>query len=74
VPDHSRGRRPPLTARERQILQLVRAGLTNKEVGRHLGIEADTVKKHLRNMYTKLGVHRRVQMLTTTSREARASG
>lgn len=63
-----------LTARERQILQFVRAGLTNKEVGRHLGIEEDTVKKHLRNMYAKLGVRRRAQMLITTVREARAPG
>jgi DNA-binding NarL/FixJ family response regulator len=62
-----------LTARERQILQLVRTGLTNKEVGRHLGIEEDTVKKHLRNMYAKLGVRRRAQMLSTIVREARAS-
>ena len=70
-PSHGRSL---LTARERQILQLVRACLTNKEVGRHLGIEEDTVKKHLRNMYAKLGVRRRAQMLTTVVREARASG
>jgi DNA-binding NarL/FixJ family response regulator len=56
-----------LTTRERQILQLVRCGLTNKEVGRHLGIEEDTVKKHLRNMYAKLGVHRRAQMLARSA-------
>jgi len=70
----SRRSRSLLTARERQILQLVRTGLTNKEVGRHLGIEEDTVKKHLRNMYAKLGVRRRAQMLTTVVRETRASG
>ena len=63
-----------LTLRERQILPLVRRGLTNKEVGRHLGIEEDTVKKHLRNMYAKLGVHRRAQMLLSGVGEARASG
>lgn len=63
-----------LTLRERQILHLVRRGLTNKEVGHHLGIEEDTVKKHLRNMYAKLGVHRRAQMLLRSVGEARASG
>ena len=63
-----------LTMRERQILHLVRRGLTNKEVGRHLGIEEDTVKKHLRNMYAKLGVHRRAQMLLRSVGEARISG
>jgi DNA-binding NarL/FixJ family response regulator len=62
-----------LTMRERQILHLVRRGLTNKEVGRHLGIEEDTVKKHLRNMYAKLGVHRRAQMLLRSVGEARVS-
>lgn len=63
-----------LTMRERQILRVVRWGLTNKEVGRHLGIEEDTVKKHLRNMYAKLGVHRRAQMLFRTVGETRAPG
>jgi DNA-binding NarL/FixJ family response regulator len=63
-----------LTMRERQILRLVQRGLTNKEVGRHLGIEEDTVKKHLRNMYAKLGVHRRAQMLLRSVGELRASG
>jgi len=62
-----------LTMRERQILHLVRRGLTNKEVGRYLGIEEDTVKKHLRNMYAKLGVHRRAQMLLRSVGEARVS-
>jgi DNA-binding NarL/FixJ family response regulator len=63
-----------LTRRERQVLQLVRAGLTNKEVGRQLGIEEDTVKKHLRNMYAKLGVHRRAQMLIRGVGDGRPSG
>jgi DNA-binding NarL/FixJ family response regulator len=59
------------TVREREILRLIQRGLTNKEVGRQLGIEEDTVKKHLRNMYAKLGVHRRAQMLLRSSYEAR---
>lgn len=62
-----------LTVRERQIFRLVRSGLTNKEVGRQLEIAEDTVKKHLRNMYAKLGVRRRAQMLAKGAAEARAS-
>jgi DNA-binding NarL/FixJ family response regulator len=62
-----------LTMRERQILHLVRRGLTNKRIGRYLGIEEDTVKKHLRNMYAKLGVHSRAQMLLRSAGEARFS-
>ena len=64
----------PLRTCGTQILHLVRRGLTNKEVGHHLGIEEDTVKKHLRNMYARLGVHRRAQMLLRSVGEARASG
>jgi LuxR family maltose regulon positive regulatory protein len=63
-----------LTMRERQIMQLVRCGLTNKEMGRQLGIVEDTVKKHLRNLYAKLGVHRRAQMLLKSAGEAPAPG
>jgi DNA-binding CsgD family transcriptional regulator len=59
--------------RERQILYQVQRGLINKEIGQHLGIEEDTVKKHLRNMYAKLGVHRRAQMLLRIVGESRAS-
>ena len=56
-----------LTLREREILRLVRCGLTNKEAGSRLGIKEDTVKKHLRNMYAKLGVHRRVQLFRSSA-------
>lgn len=62
-----------LTRRERQILRLVQFGLTNKEVGRQLAIEEDTVKKHLRKVYAKLGVHRRVQLVLRSDRVARTS-
>lgn len=68
LPPSSAGRiRALLTVRERQILQEVRRGLTSKEVGRSLGIKEDTVKKHLRNIYAKLGVRRRSQLLLETS-------
>lgn len=56
-----------LTVRERQIPQQVRRGLTSKEAGRNLGIKEDTVKKHLRNIYAKLGVRGRSQLLLETS-------
>ena len=57
--------------RERQILHLVRRGLINKAIAQHLEIKEDTVKKHLRNMYAKFGVHRRAQMLLSSIGEAR---
>ena len=49
----------PLSRRELQIAQLIDRGLTNKEIGRELGIEAATVKNHVHNMCEKLKVHRR---------------
>jgi two-component system, NarL family, nitrate/nitrite response regulator NarL len=49
----------PLSRRELQVGHLLDGGLTNKEIGRQLGIEAATVKNHVHNMCEKLKVHRR---------------
>jgi DNA-binding NarL/FixJ family response regulator len=49
----------PLSRRELQIAHLIDCGLTNKQIGRELGIEAATVKNHVHNMCEKLDVHRR---------------
>jgi two-component system, NarL family, nitrate/nitrite response regulator NarL len=49
----------PLSRREAQIAHLIESGLTNKAIGRQLGIEAATVKNHVHNMCEKLKVHRR---------------
>jgi two-component system, NarL family, nitrate/nitrite response regulator NarL len=49
----------PLSRRELQIAHLIDCGLTNKEIGRQLGIEAATVKNHVHNICEKLEVHRR---------------
>jgi DNA-binding NarL/FixJ family response regulator len=54
----SDGRRT-LTRRERQIVDLLRRGCSNKEMARELGVMEDTVKKHLQGVFGKLGVHRR---------------
>lgn len=54
-----------LTPRERSVEDLVSRGLSNKEVARQLRISEDTVKKHLKNVFGKLGVHRRAHLRTT---------
>ncbi|HEY3784422.1 MAG TPA: response regulator transcription factor [Steroidobacteraceae bacterium] len=54
----------PLSRREFQIAQLVECGLTNKQIGRRLGIESATVKNHVHNMCEKLNVHRRGEVGT----------
>lgn len=48
-----------LTDRQSQIVAHLRQGYTNKEIARRLGIQEDTVKKHLQAVFGKLGVHRR---------------
>jgi DNA-binding CsgD family transcriptional regulator len=53
------GADPSLTRREREILLLVAEGRTNAEVACELWISPDTVRKHLENVYGKLGVHTR---------------
>jgi DNA-binding NarL/FixJ family response regulator len=52
---------PQLSAREREILALVAAGLPNKVIGQRLGIAEKTVKVHLTTIYRTIGVHDRVQ-------------
>jgi DNA-binding CsgD family transcriptional regulator len=51
----------PLTDRETEILQLVATGVTNREVAYQLDISVNTVKVHLRNVFTKLGAESRTE-------------
>lgn len=48
-----------LTEREREVLDLLAQGLTNKEIGEKLFITANTVKRHLKAVFEKLDVHTR---------------
>lgn len=50
-----------LTAREREILELLVQGLLYKEIGARLGISPHTAKKHVLNIYGKLHVNNRTQ-------------
>jgi LuxR family maltose regulon positive regulatory protein len=51
----------PLTSREHEVLELIAAGLTNREIAAELVISPGTVKKHTGNIYGKLGVSSRTQ-------------
>jgi len=53
--------RTSLTTRERDVLQLVAAGESNKVIGRKLGIELGTVKSHVTAIMTKLNATSRTQ-------------
>lgn len=52
-----------LTDRETDVLRLVAKGYSNKAVARELGITLSTVKTHLRNIFRKLGVEDRAQVI-----------
>ncbi len=51
----------PLTLREEGVLELLAAGLTNREIAERLGVSPETVKKHVGNLFAKLGVRNRTE-------------
>ncbi|WP_084960767.1 response regulator [Thermoactinospora rubra] len=50
----------PLSAREQQVLELVAEALSNGQIATRLGLTEATVKRHLRNVFVKLGAVSRV--------------
>ena len=59
-----------LSRRELQVVERLHRGCSNKEIARELGIMEDTVKKHLKNVFAKLGVHRRALVILQASATA----
>jgi DNA-binding NarL/FixJ family response regulator len=51
-----------ITDREKQVLQMLVSGLSNKEIGAPLGILERTVKAHISKMMHKVGVHNRIEL------------
>jgi len=51
----------PLTRREVEVLKLIQAGCSNQDIAGQLVISLPTVKRHISNIYTKLGVESRTQ-------------
>lgn len=70
--DPQHPRRPadvaPLSNREREILSLLGAGRTNREIAAGLGIGEETVKTYLERLYKKLGVQRRTEAVGAAHR------
>jgi DNA-binding NarL/FixJ family response regulator len=50
-----------LSARQREILELVVEGLSNAQIAGHLYLSESTIKQHLRAAYKVLGVHNRTE-------------
>lgn len=57
------------TRRETEVLRLVAAGKTNPEVAAELGVSRNTVKRHLDNLFAKLGLSTRTEAAAYALRE-----
>jgi ATP/maltotriose-dependent transcriptional regulator MalT len=68
APASALGPHAPLSAREREIAELVAAGRTNREIAEQLVLSTRTIEAHLRNVYGKLGVRSRVELTRQAQR------
>jgi DNA-binding CsgD family transcriptional regulator len=59
-----------LTPTELEVVRLVSAGLANNDIATHMFVSPRTVQTHLSHVYTKLGVHSRVQLTHETARHS----
>jgi len=57
------GRNFGLSSREMEVIALIVAGYTNKDLARELGISENTAKHHLTNIFDKLGVSNRLELV-----------
>jgi len=64
----------PLSPRERDVLQLIARGLSNRQIARELSIGEQTVKTHVRSILIKLGLQDRVQAAIFALRHQADSG
>ncbi len=58
-----------MTKREREVIELIGEGLSNKEIAQRLNIAAHTVKSHVRNVMEKLALHTRLQIAAYARRD-----
>jgi two-component system, NarL family, nitrate/nitrite response regulator NarL len=63
-----------LSARERQVLELVANGLSNQEIGLQLGLAEKTIKHYMTNILTKLQVRSRVEAALLAARVGLGQG
>jgi DNA-binding NarL/FixJ family response regulator len=73
----TRGKAPDplqeLTDREREILELIGNGLTNREIGEKIFLSEKTIKHYVTNILQKLQVRSRVEAALLASRQSRAA-
>jgi DNA-binding NarL/FixJ family response regulator len=61
-----------MTRREREVIELIGEGLSNKEIAQRLNIASHTVKSHVRNVMEKLALHTRLQIAAFARRDGSA--
>jgi DNA-binding NarL/FixJ family response regulator len=66
--------RDELTEREREVLSLVAAGLTNSAIAARLFVSVHTVRNHVTNLSLKLGAHSKLEALSIAVREGMLPG
>jgi DNA-binding CsgD family transcriptional regulator len=64
IPARGDGSWQPLSQREREVVALVAAGATGREVGQELSVTAATVETHIRNAMRRLGARNRSHLVT----------
>jgi DNA-binding NarL/FixJ family response regulator len=62
------GPQSEITEREQQVLELVASGSTNRAIADELNISTRTAQKHVENLFKKLGVHDRTELVTQAFR------
>jgi DNA-binding NarL/FixJ family response regulator len=68
LPGDAQAPEEPLTAREREVLQLLAQGLANKQIAQRLTISEHTVKFHVGEVMAKLGAASRTEAVTRAAR------
>jgi len=63
-----------LTSREREIISAIRAGNSNKEIAAKFSISEETAKRHLSNIYAKLGLSSRLELANFANRHNLGAG
>jgi DNA-binding NarL/FixJ family response regulator len=65
---HEAPQGPPLTDREREVLEAIASGATNREIAQTLFLSPHTVKEHSSSLYRKLGVRNRAEAVQKAQR------
>lgn len=66
--DRTGGRRPTLTQTEEQLVELLRQGLTNRQIAAVLHYSAKTIEVYLSRLYQKVGCHSRLELVVAAER------